>query len=69
MLLMQELLTDADNFNSQFILSLKAESKILILSSIFLIDFLYFEDNDTNSNRNNNKRAGVLNGLFNVDRY
>ena len=60
--LMQELMTDADNFGVQFRSSnvMPTTHKFLILASIFLIDFLYFEDNDQNSK---SKRKGGL-GMF-----
>ncbi|RUS71175.1 hypothetical protein EGW08_021062, partial [Elysia chlorotica] len=43
--LMQEMLTDADKFGVTFPESLAAEKKATLLAAVFLIDFLYFEDN------------------------
>jgi len=49
---MQELFTDADNFGVSFPERLPPSVKALVLASVFLIDFCFFEDNDANSNRN-----------------
>lgn len=72
--LMQELLTDADNFNVTFHNELNAQLKVLVLAAVFLIDFMYFEDNDRNSRRRKTrscygKRGGALSSVFNWNSY
>ena len=60
--LAQELFTDADNFGIEFPSSLSRTSKSLLLAAVFLIDFMYFEDNDMNSQRrgHNGRRGGGM---------
>ena len=47
--LMQEMFTDADNFGVEFPKELPSSSKALLLAAVFLVDFMFFEDNDQNS--------------------
>jgi hypothetical protein len=56
--LAQELFTDADNFGIEYPRGLPREHKALLLAATFLIDFMYFEDNDMNSNRGRGRRGG-----------
>jgi hypothetical protein len=42
----QELFTDADNFGVELPQGLPPGSKALLLAAVFLIDFMYFEDNN-----------------------
>jgi hypothetical protein len=42
---MQEMFTDADNFGVTFHREMPLEVKSLVLATVFLIDFMYFEDN------------------------
>ena len=56
--LAQELFTDADNFGIEYPRGLSKESKALLMAATFLIDFMYFEDNDANSNRG--RRGGGM---------
>eukprot|EP00946_MAST-07B_sp_MAST-7B-sp1_P001641 g1641.t1 len=58
--LAQELFTDADNFGIEFPSSLPRSSKSLLLAAVFLIDFMYFEDNDMNSQRGRGRRGGGM---------
>ena len=58
--LAQELFTDADNFGIEYPRNLSKESKALLMAATFLIDFMYFEDNDANSNRGRRGRGGGL---------
>ena len=58
--LAQELFTDADNFGIEFPRNLPRSSKSLLLAAVFLIDFMYFEDNDMNSQRGRGRRGGGL---------
>ena len=41
---MKELFTDSDNFSVNFSHDLSIDEKILIFSSTFLIDLMYFEN-------------------------
>ena len=61
--LMQELMTDADNFGVQFRSAdvMPTTHKFLVLASVFLIDFLFFEDNDQNSKTRRNSGFGMFN--------
>ena len=56
--LAQELFTAADNFGIEYPRGLPKEHKALLLAATFLIDFMYFEDNDMNSNRGRGRRGG-----------
>ena len=58
--LAQELFTDADNFGIEFPSNLPRASKSLLLAAVFLIDFMYFEDNDMNSQRGRGRRGGGM---------
>ena len=49
--IMQELMTDADNFVCTFPSGLPTQLKALLLGAVMLIDFLHFEDNSMNDNR------------------
>lgn len=60
---MQEMFTDADNFAATFPLSICKEAKATILGAVFLIDFMYFEDNAPMSTRNMFSRRGFSPGL------
>jgi hypothetical protein len=55
----QELFTDADNFGFNMDKNLTELQKALLLSAVFLIDFMYFEDNEPTQNRN--RRNGGFN--------
>ena len=55
--LLKELYTDADNFGVQFPTSATANQKAVLLAATFLIDFLYFENNQP---RNNNQRRQAM---------
>lgn len=58
--MMQELMTDADNFAATFPPSLPNEAKATILGAVFLIDFMYFEDNEpVNARGGRNRRSMV----------
>jgi hypothetical protein len=61
--LMQELMTDADNFGVQFRSAdvMPTTHKFLVLASVFLIEFLFFEDNDQNSKTRRNSGFGMFN--------
>ncbi|TPP56245.1 Phospholipid scramblase, partial [Fasciola gigantica] len=48
--IMQELLTDADNFGVTFPLDLDVRVKATLLGAVFLIDFMFFEHNEQNNN-------------------
>jgi hypothetical protein len=50
---LKEMYTDADNFGVEFPKDATPKHKALLLAATFLIDFLYFEDNGNNNNRNN----------------
>jgi len=54
--IVQELTTDADNFGVQLLQTLPANVKALVLAAVFLIDFMYFEDNDANSSSRRQRR-------------
>lgn len=47
----QEMFTDADNFGVQFDPALSDATKTLLLAAVFLIDFMYFEDNEPANRR------------------
>ena len=55
----QELFTDADNFGFNMDKNLSELQKALLLSAVFLIDFMYFEDNAPTERRN--RRNGGFN--------
>jgi hypothetical protein len=50
--LAKEFFTDADNFGVSFSPDLALHVKALILAAVFLIDFMYFEDNAGKNNFN-----------------
>jgi len=50
----KEAFTDADNFGIKFPLDLDVKMKAVLLGAIFLIDFMYFEENP-DSNRNHSQ--------------
>ena len=56
----QEMFTDADNFGFSFMKDLSESTKALLLSAVFLIDFMYFEDNEPTRRR----RRGGMGGGF-----
>jgi hypothetical protein len=60
--LMQELLTDADNFGIEFYenSNISSQEKILVFASVFLIDYLYFEDNAAASRSGRRRGRGRL---------
>ena len=49
----KEAFTDADSFVLSFPPDATIQQKMLLLGSVFLIDFMYFENN----NQNNNNRS------------
>ena len=57
----QELLTDADNFGFNMDKNLSERTKALLLSAVFLIDFMYFEDNAPVQGRGRRGGAGGFN--------
>ena len=58
----QEIFTDADNFGFNMDKRLSESTKALLLSAVFLIDFMYFEDNAPAQNRGRrNGRGGGFN--------
>ena len=65
---LQEGLTDADNFGVAFepAADLHAEEKALLLAAVFLIDFMYFEDNEPAKN-NDGARGRAGRGLSAFD--
>ena len=54
--LAKEFFTDADNFGVQFPADLALNVKALILAAVFLIDFMYFEDNAGSSYMRGNRQ-------------
>ena len=62
--LAQEIFTDADNFGVDFPVSLDLNAKSLLVAAVFLIDFMYFEDNDANSNSRRGRRGGLRPNMF-----
>lgn len=48
----KELLTDADSFVLSFPPDANVHHKMLLLGAVFLIDFMYFENNDRDNNNN-----------------
>ncbi|XP_041479877.1 phospholipid scramblase 1-like [Lytechinus variegatus] len=46
----KELYTKADNFGVSFPMDLDVKMKAVMLGAVFLIDFMYFEENDNNTN-------------------
>jgi len=50
---LKEMYTDADNFGVQFPPNATPNHKAVLLAATFLIDFLYFEDNQGNRNNRN----------------
>ncbi len=67
--LAQELFTDADNFGIEFPAGLRANAKALLMAAVFLIDFMYFEDNDMNSRRSHRGRGGGFGGGFRTNMF
>ena len=69
--LIQELTTDADNFSVQLPKEMSSAHKALILSAAFLIDFMFFEDNDPNTQSRKQGRRPQNRGYFNMsmDQY
>lgn len=49
----EELFTDADSFILQFPPDATVYDKMLLLGAVFLIDFMYFENNQNDDNRSN----------------
>lgn len=47
----EELYTDADSFIMQFPPDATVYHKMLLLGAVFLIDFMFFENNNSNSRR------------------
>ncbi|XP_074653998.1 phospholipid scramblase 2-like isoform X2 [Tubulanus polymorphus] len=47
--LVKEYFTDADNFGVQFPMDLDVKMKAVMLGAVFLIDFMFFEDNQQNN--------------------
>lgn len=50
--LVREYFTDADNFGISFPMDLDVKLKAVMLGAVFLIDFMYFEQNQQNNNNN-----------------
>jgi len=48
--MVKELYTDADNFSVSFPKDLDVRAKALLISAVFLIDFLFYEDNQQTEN-------------------
>ncbi|XP_060577255.1 phospholipid scramblase 2-like isoform X2 [Ruditapes philippinarum] len=48
--LLREYFTDADNFGISFPMDLDVKLKAVMLGAVFLIDFMYFEQNQQNNN-------------------
>lgn len=46
----KEALSDADSFTLSFPPDVNAQYKMLLLGSVFLLDFMYFENNQNNQN-------------------
>ena len=65
--MLQEGLTDADNFGVTFDRALGADQKALLLATVFLIDFMYFEDNEPTRD-NGRGHAGRGMSAFDVAR-
>jgi len=49
---LQEFFTDADNFSIEFPADANGVTRMLLLGTVFLIDFMLFEDKNQNNNRN-----------------
>ncbi|XP_046381082.2 phospholipid scramblase 2-like isoform X1 [Haliotis rufescens] len=49
---LREAFTDADNFGISFPMDLDVKMKSVMLGAVFLIDFMFFEHNQNNNNRN-----------------
>lgn len=47
---LQEMTTNADNFSVTFPMDLAVETKATLLGALFLIDFMFFEENKKNNN-------------------
>lgn len=52
--LVQEAFTDADNFGVKFPQQMPTQHKALLLSAVFLVDFMYFESGPQQSNQTAN---------------
>ena len=66
---LQEGLTDADNFGVTFESdTLSPQEKALLLAAVFLIDFMYFEDNEPVKNQNLMRHGGRGMSAFDVAR-
>ena len=48
----KEMFTDADSFILSFPPDANVHHKMLLLGAVFLIDFMYFENNDRDNNNN-----------------
>ncbi|CAL8068616.1 unnamed protein product [Calicophoron daubneyi] len=48
--ILQEYFTDADNFGICFPMDLDVNIKAVLIGAVFLIDFMFFEDNQANNN-------------------
>nr|XP_050041982.2 phospholipid scramblase 3-like [Dermacentor andersoni] len=57
--LMQEYLTDADNFAVTFPMDLDVKIKAVLLGAVFLIDFIYFES--TGAQRHGDLAGSIIN--------
>ena len=49
----KEAFTDADSFVLSFPPDATVQQKMLLLGSVFLLDFMYFESNQSNDNQHN----------------
>ncbi|KAL4221487.1 hypothetical protein ACF0H5_019744 [Mactra antiquata] len=50
----REVFTDADNFGVSFPMDLDVKMKAVMLGAVFLIDFMFFEQNQNNNNSGHN---------------
>lgn len=57
----QEMMTDADNFGVEWPEDLPVPAKALLLAAVFLIDFLYFEDNSGQQQMKGGRQQGFAN--------
>ena len=56
----KEIFTDADSFILSFPPDATLEHKMLLLGAVFLLDFMFFENNNDNSNKNSLNISNML---------
>ncbi|CCD72718.1 Phospholipid scramblase [Caenorhabditis elegans] len=56
---MQEMFTDADTYIVHFPMDMPPILKLLLVTSVFLIDFTYFEDRNQDQHRNGGMHSGM----------